>query len=285
MMRTPLTVAVLVGVAALSIARANPPLVQPVHAFVLEGDAVDLPWAEGAAPSDLDALGIVTDDGLEFAWSERRPEALRLVFRSAATGPRSVHSLTSSTAEGAETNLAFGSIVVVPTPAPVRTGLAEAFGAHDGEGVLIRSLRIENRGDAPQRLASLAFAREGVGRGPLVVAHVPADAPVATGLVPRLPELRAALAERLSDARALPADEAERVLRELLPGASFVDPDALAVDLDPGEALDLMLTRANYAVDLTTVHVLSTLLLSGSDVDGRPWTIRLSTPVRAGPRW
>jgi hypothetical protein len=285
MTRTLLQACGWVALAAGSIAAANEPLLRPVHAFVLEGDAVDLPWAHGAGPGDLDTLGIVTEDGIELAWSERRPEALRLVFRSAADGPRSVRSLDAVTPAGAETRLLFGSIVVVPTPAPVRTGLAVAFGAHDGEGALIRSLRIENRGDEAQRLRSLAFASPGVGRGPLVVAQVAAAAPRSTGLVPRLPELRASLAERLSDARALPAEATEEALRELLPGASYVAPDALALDLGPGEAIDLLLTRANYAVDLASVHVLSTLVLSGSDADGRPWTMRLSTPVRAGPGW
>jgi hypothetical protein len=284
-MRTLLQACGWAALASGSIAGASEPLLQPVHAFVLEGDAVDLPWAPGAGPADLDTLGVVTADGIELAWSERRPEALRLVFRSAVDSPRSVRSLDAITPAGAETRLLFGSIVVAPTPAPVQTGLSVAFSAHDGEGALLRSLRIENRGEEAQRLRSLAFASAGVGRGPLVVAQVAADAPDSTGLVPRLPELRAALAERLSDARALPAEATEAALRELLPDASYVDPDALAIDLAPGEAVDLLLTRANYAVDLTSVHVLSTLLLSGSDADGRAWTMRLSTPVRAGPGW
>lgn len=284
-MRSLLRAALLAAVSVAHVAVAEGPLVHPVHAYALEGDAIDLPWFGAADPNDLDAVAIVTDEGIELAWTERRPEAFRLVFRSAADGPRSVTSLEGFDPAGQAVSLPFGSIVVVPMPAPSDTGLAVAFGANDGQGALMRSLRIENRGDSPQRLASLTFAAEGVGRGPLVVAHVPADAPADAGIVPGLARLRASLAERLSDPRSLPPEVTEAALRELLPDASFVDPSELRMVLAPGDAVDVLLTRANYAVDLASIGVMSTLLLSGSDPTGRPWTLRLSTPVRAGAGW
>jgi hypothetical protein len=263
---------------------ASDGLVRPTYAFVLEAEAIDLPWRSGAGPASLDGLSLESRDGLELAWFEARDDALRLVFRSAGDGPHVVAPMRALTPEGREVPLGSTMLTVVPMPPPSPTGLVVTAVVHDGDGVLVRAIRIENHGGQVQRLRSLVFAPDVVARGPVIVRHHAGDDPH-PALIPWLDRLRAELAGRLPDARSRPASATETVLRDVLPAGASRDPAELGVRLAPGDAVDLIVTRANFDVDLTDVHVIASPLLRGDDAASDPWTIHLPDAIRIGAGW
>lgn len=253
----------------------------PTYAFVLEGSAIDVPLRDGLEPGTLDGLGMAVQKRLDLAWSERRDGELRLVFRVAGETSAELRGFSVQASDGTERPAPIGVITVVPAPTRSDLGVAVTGVIHDGSGALLWSVRLEHRGDRPQRLRTLEFAPSEVALGPVVVRHLNAGSEV-PDLFEWVAELRPRLASAVPNARALAPAETEAALRRLLPAEQFRDPASLDLELAPGEVVDLLITRANVDVDLTTARLIAEPLLRGDDPTSGGWTVSLGGPWQAG---
>jgi len=253
----------------------------PTYAFVLEGSAIDVPLRDALDPGTLDGLGMAVQERLALAWSERRAGELRLVFRVAGETPAELRGFSVQASDGTERPATIGVITVVPAPTRSDLGVAVTGVIHDGSGALLWSVRLEHRGDRPQRLRRLEFAPSEVALGPVVVRHLPAGSE-APDLFDWVAELRPRLASAVPNARALAPAETEAALRRLLPAEQLRDPASLELELAPGEVVDLLITRANVDLDLRTSRLISEPLLRGDDPTAGAWTVSLGGPWQAG---
>lgn len=275
--------AVLFLAALPSVARAQGPALVPTYAYVQEAEPIAFTLTSGTSERWLDAIGLVEDGPLSIAFREVSDGGFRLAFRLAGDDAMTIRRLVLGDATGAFVAADVGIVTVVPAVATGEVPLRRRAAARFGDGPLIHAWRLVNETEDPQVVRSLAFAPTDVGRS-VVVALLRPSGDVSEELLPWLDRLRADLAELVPEGRSAPPERIEAALRERLPRDAVRDPGSLGLILAPGATLDLVLTSASFALDLSEVRVLADPILHGVGADGRSWTGSLSEPVRAG-RW
>lgn len=273
--------AALVAAALLGATSAQAPTVEPTFAYVQEAEPIVLTLAPDVSTRWLDAIGTVTQGRLSIAFTDRLDRGIRLAFRLAGDEPATVRSLLFGDPFGAFTEVDVGELTIVPAvptgPSPLRRRGTVRY----GEGAILQAWRLENDTDVPQQIDTLTYASRNVARPAIVVRVVPSDGSL-DDLTDWLERLQRALTARLPSGRRAAPPVVEDALRELLPEGALRDPTVLGLMLAPGESVDLVLTSASFAVDLSRVNVLADPLLGGSDPRHGAWQRSLSKPLRIG---
>lgn len=269
-------------VALLSLASAQAPALVPTYAFVQEAEPIVFRLTPGTDARWLDTIGLVDQGPLSIAFRDGQERGFRLAFRLASDEPTTIRRFVLGDATGDFVTTELGIVTVVPALATGEAPLRRRAAARFGAGPLLHAWRLVNETGAPQVVRSLAFAPAGVAR-PVVVARVRAAGEGTEELLAWLDRLRDDLAELVPEGREAAPARVEAALRERLPVADVRDPHALGLILAPGETLDLVLTSASFALDLSEVRVVADPILHGVGPDGNAWAGSLSQPVRAGP--
>lgn len=257
------------------------PVVEPTFAYVQEAEPIVLTLAPEASTRWLDAIGTVAQGRLSIAFTERLERGVRLAFRLAGNEPATVRRLLFGDPTGAFAEVDVGELTIVPAvptgPSPLRRRSTVRY----GEGAILQAWRLENDSEVAQQIDTLTYASPSVARRVIVVRRVPSEG--AHDALPRwLDRLRPALAARVPSGRGATPSTVEDALLDLLPAGTLRDPTALGLVLEPGEAVDLVLTTASFAVDLSRANVLADPLLGGSDPRHGAWLRSLSEPLQIG---
>ena len=275
----------IVMVLALLLPIGRAPAFVPTYAFVQEAEPIVFTLAPGTDDRWLDAIGTVEEGRLSLAFADRREGGVRLAFRLAGDEPRTIRSLLLGDPGGSFAEADLGLVTVVPAQILGGVPLRRRATAHFGRGPLLRGWRVVNETNDVQTVQSLAFAPPGVAR-PVVIArvvHAGDGGRDGDDLLAWLEALRGDLAERIPGGRHATPERVEAALRERLDATWLRDPQALDLTLAPGDAVDLVLTSASFALDLRAARILADPILSGVDAHGIRWSGSLSEPVRAGP--
>ena len=243
--------AALAAVVALPVVAAQrAPALVPTVASVQEAEPVPFRPAPGSDLSRVRGVGVVDEPALSVAWFDARDGLLWVSFRLAGQRPVDVDRLTVATSDGSVHDVAVGSVAIRPAADPDAPLAAIAALVESAPPPSARTAAwlFQNRSDETVRVATVAYAPSGAGRG-VVLARTFGDAGPRDGFGAWVRTVEDVAAVAWAAAEAGSPQALEAALRRSFAGdlhAVDVVGTVTGIELAPGQSIGLVVTSAAF---------------------------------------
>jgi len=236
------------------VAAQQAPAVVPTVASVQEAEPVPFRPAPGTDLSRVRGVGVIAESALSVAWFDARDGLLWVAFRLAGQRSVDVDRLTVATSDGSVHDVAVGSVAIRPAADPDAplAAISELVESAPPPSDRTAAWLFQNRSDETVRVATVAYAPSGAGRGVVLARTFGAPDPrEAFDAWVRTVEDVAAVAWAAAEARSPQALEAalRRSFAGDLHGVDEVGSFA-GIELAPGQSMGLVVTSAAFAASV-----------------------------------